>query len=110
MLVACGAYALLRMPRREDPKIHVRAGVIAAFYPGASASEVEKQVTYKVEQRLFKMEGVRRAKTYSTNMNGAMFVNVELEDNLQELRSFGQNCGWTWPRSKPRTFPMACWA
>ena len=24
MLVAAGAYALLRMPRREDPKIHVR--------------------------------------------------------------------------------------
>ena len=24
MLVVTGAYALLRMPRREDPKIHVR--------------------------------------------------------------------------------------
>jgi multidrug efflux pump subunit AcrB/outer membrane protein TolC len=88
MLVVCGAYALLRMPRREDPKIHVRAGVVAAFYPGASASEVEKQVTYKVEQRLFKMEGVRREKTYSTSMNGAMFINVELEDNLKDTEKF----------------------
>src|ERR1022692_3535719 len=26
MLVASGVYALLRMPRREDPKIHVRIG------------------------------------------------------------------------------------
>jgi multidrug efflux pump len=40
MLVVCGAYALLRMPRREDPKIHVRTGIVAAFYPGASVSEV----------------------------------------------------------------------
>jgi multidrug efflux pump subunit AcrB/outer membrane protein TolC len=88
MLVASGAYALLRMPRREDPKIHVRTGIVAAFYPGASAAEVENQVTQKVEQRLFKMEGVRRGKTYSTSMNGAMFVNVELEDGLQDTEKF----------------------
>src|SRR5271165_3862248 len=88
MLVASGVYALLRMPRREDPKIHVREGIVAAFYPGASAGEVENQVTQKVEQRIFKIEGVRRAKTYSTSMNGAMFVNVELEDNLQDTEKF----------------------
>jgi multidrug efflux pump subunit AcrB/outer membrane protein TolC len=88
MLVACGVYALLRMPRREDPKIHVRTGIVAAFYPGASAPEVENQVTRKVEQRLFRMEGVRREKTYSTSMNGAMFVNVELEDGLQDTEKF----------------------
>jgi multidrug efflux pump subunit AcrB/outer membrane protein TolC len=88
MLVACGAYALLRMPRREDPKIHVRIGIVAAYYPGASAEEVENQVTQKVEQRIFKIEGVRRAKTYSTSMNGAMFVNVELEDSLQDTEKF----------------------
>ncbi len=88
MLVACGAYALLRMPRREDPKIHVRMGVVAAFYPGASAAEVENQVTQKVEQKLFKIEGVRRSKTYSTSMNGRMFVNVEVEDNIQDTEKF----------------------
>jgi multidrug efflux pump subunit AcrB/outer membrane protein TolC len=88
MLVACGVYALLRMPRREDPKIHVRTGIVAAFYPGASAPEVENQVTQKVEQRLFRMEGVRREKTYSTSMNGAMFVNVELEDGLRDTEKF----------------------
>jgi len=88
MLVASGAYALLRMPRREDPKIHVRTGIVAAFYPGASASGVENQVTQKIEQRLFKMEGVRREKTYSTSMNGSMFVNVELEDGLQDTEKF----------------------
>jgi len=88
MLVVSGVYALLRMPRREDPKIHVREGIVAAMYPGASAAEVENQVTQKVEQRLFKNEGVRREKTYSTSMNGAMFINVNLEDNLQDTEKF----------------------
>ena len=76
------------MPRREDPKIHVRTGIVAAFYPGASAAEVENQVTQKVEQRLFKIEGVRRGKTYSTSMNGVMFVNVEVEDNVKDTEKF----------------------
>ena len=88
MLVVSGVYALLRMPRREDPKIHVRDGIVAAMYPGASAAEVENQVTQKVEQRLFKIEGVRREKTYSTSMNGAMFINVNLEDNVQDTEKF----------------------
>ena len=76
------------MPRREDPKIHVREGIVAAIYPGASAAEVENQVTQKIEERLFKIEGVRREKTYSTSMNGAMFINVNLEDNLQDTEKF----------------------
>ena len=88
MLVVTGVYALLRMPRREDPKIHVREGIVAAFYPGASVTEVENQVTQKVEQRLFKLEGVRREKTYSTSMNGAMIINLNLEDNLQDTEKF----------------------
>ena len=88
MLVVSGVYALLRMPRREDPKIHVRTGIVAAMYPGASATEVEDQVTRKVEQRIFKIEGVRREKTYSTSMNGAMFVNLNLEDNIQDTEKF----------------------
>jgi multidrug efflux pump subunit AcrB/outer membrane protein TolC len=88
MLVASGVYALLRMPRREDPKIHVREGIVAAYYPGASAAEVENQVTQKVEQRLFKIEGVRREKTYSTSMNGVMIINVNLEDNIQDTEKF----------------------
>ena len=88
MLVASGAYALLRMPRREDPKIHVRTGIVAAYYPGASAEEVENQVTQKVEQRLFKIEGVRRGKTYSTSRNGVMFINVEVEDNVKDTDKF----------------------
>ena len=88
MLVAGGMYALFRMPRREDPKIHVRTGIVAAFYPGASAAEVENQVTQKVEQRLFKIEGVRREKTYTTSMNGTMFVNLEVENNIVDTEKF----------------------
>ncbi|MGC4055407.1 MAG: efflux RND transporter permease subunit [Paludibaculum sp.] len=58
-----GIYALSTMPRREDPKITIRTGLVIALYPGATAEQVEKQVTRKLEDRLFRYEEVRKAKT-----------------------------------------------
>jgi multidrug efflux pump subunit AcrB/outer membrane protein TolC len=88
MLVGAGAYALLRMPRREDPKITVPIGIVAAFYPGATAEEVETQVSRKIEEKLFRTAGVRREKTYSTSLNGGVYVYVYLEDNVKDTDTF----------------------
>ena len=38
MVCIAGIVSLLKMPRREDPKITIRAGLVMAFYPGASAA------------------------------------------------------------------------
>ncbi len=88
MALVAGLYALLRMPRREDPKITIHTGIVAAFYPGATAEEVETQVTRKIEERLFRTAGVRREKTFSTSRNGSVFINVELEDYITDTDTF----------------------
>jgi multidrug efflux pump subunit AcrB/outer membrane protein TolC len=88
MLFATGVYALLRMPRREDPKITIHTGIIAAAYPGATAEDVESQLTRKIEERLFRMAGVRRDKTFSTSRSGLAVVNVELESSVKDTDSF----------------------
>ncbi|MGJ5817757.1 efflux RND transporter permease subunit [Paludibaculum fermentans] len=79
-----GIYALSTMPRREDPKITIRTGLVIALYPGATAEQVEKQVTRKLEDRLFRYEEVRKAKTWSTSRNGVSVINVELEDHVRQ--------------------------
>ena len=77
MLFAAGLYTLFTMPRREDPKITIRTGIVAVIYPGATVEEVEDQVTRKIEERLFRFEEVRRDKTFSTSSNGMVIVNVD---------------------------------
>jgi multidrug efflux pump subunit AcrB len=62
LLFIVGANSLLNMPRREDPKITVRQGLVIAYYPGASSAQVEDQVTNKLEQYLFQFEEVRKEK------------------------------------------------
>ncbi len=83
-----GVYSMLRMPRREDPKITVRTGIVAAVYPGATSRQVEDQVTRKIEEHLFHFAEVRRDKTYSTTRNGMVVVNVELNDWVTNADEF----------------------
>jgi len=86
--VLLGIGALFTMPRREDPKITIRTGLVLARYPGASAQQVEEQVTRKIEERLFRHEEVRKTKTFSTSRDGAVVVNVELEDKVKDPDRF----------------------
>jgi multidrug efflux pump subunit AcrB len=84
MLFAIGISSLLNMPRREDPKITVRQGLVFAYFPGANSSQVEDQVTKKLEQYLFQYEEVDKSKTYSTTKDGEVVVNVELTENVKQ--------------------------
>ena len=86
--VVLGLRALLTMPRREDPKITIRTGLVVAQYPGATAEQVEMQVTRKIEQRLFRHDEVRKRKTYSTSRDGIVVVNVELEERIKDPDRF----------------------
>jgi len=88
MLFAAGLYSLVTMPRREDPKITIRTGIVAAIYPGASVGEVEDQVTSKIEERLFRFGEVRREKTFSTSRNGVVIINVELNKSVKDPDEF----------------------
>lgn len=88
MLFIVGIGAFLNMPRREDPKITIRTGLVIAEYPGATAEEVESQVTHKIEERLFRFEEVRREKTYSTSRNGLVIINVELNKSVKNSDQF----------------------
>ncbi len=88
ILVVVGLLAFLNMPRREDPKITIRTGLVIAMYPGATAEQVENQVTRKIEENLFHFSEVRREKTYSTTRDGLVIVNVELNKSVKDSDEF----------------------
>jgi multidrug efflux pump subunit AcrB len=83
LLFIVGVNSLLNMPRREDPKITIRQGLVIAAFPGATSAQVENQVTHKLEQYLFQFEEIRKSKTYSTTEDGLVVVNVELNENVK---------------------------
>ena len=78
MLVAFGIYSLTQMNKDEFPQFTIRQGVVAAIYPGASAQEVEEQVTKPLERFLFTYSEINQKQTHSVTENGIVYVFVEL--------------------------------
>lgn len=81
-LVAFGIYGLKDMNKNEFPDFTVRQGVVVAVYPGASASDMEEQVTKPLENYIFSYKEVKKEKTKSFSRNGLAIIQVELNDDV----------------------------
>ncbi|MDD5273618.1 MAG: efflux RND transporter permease subunit, partial [Methylovulum sp.] len=85
-----GAAALFLTPREEDPQIIVPVMDVFVQVPGASAEEVEKQVTTPLETLLRQIQGVEYV--YSASRPGEAVVTVRylvgesLENSLIKTR------------------------
>jgi len=77
--VIFGIYALYVMPKNEFPSFTIRQGVVVAAYPGASAEEIEQQVTKPLEDFLWTFKEIDKKKTYSQTKDGIVYVFVTLD-------------------------------
>ena len=53
LILVLGYFAYQALPRLEDPEFGIKEAVVFTPYPGASAEEVEKEVSEKIEKMLF---------------------------------------------------------
>lgn len=83
-LVLFGIFGLTKMNKDEFPQFTIRQGVVAAVYPGASAQEIEEQVTKPLEHFLFTYPEVVKESTYSVTENGIVYVFVDLLPTVKE--------------------------
>ncbi len=72
--LALGAFAVLILPREEEPQIQVPMVDVMLSLPGASAKEVEQRLTKPTEKLLWEIPGVEYI--YSTSMPGQTLVIV----------------------------------
>lgn len=90
ILTAFGLYSLPKMNKDEFPQFTMRQGVVAAIYPGATAQEVEEQVTIPMENYLNGFEDIDKQNTYSISEDGIVYVYVMLRNSVAE-----SNTAWT---------------
>ncbi len=87
--LAVGTLSLLTTPREEDPQIVVPMADVLVQVPGASAEEVEQQVSTRLERLLYQIDGVEYV--YSMSRPGQAIVTVRFyvgenrEDSLVKL-------------------------
>jgi multidrug efflux pump subunit AcrB len=75
--ILMGVFAVVNLPREEEPQIKVPMVDILVSQPGASPSEVENHVTRPMEKLLWEIPDVEYL--YSTSMPGASMVVVRYE-------------------------------
>jgi multidrug efflux pump subunit AcrB len=108
-----GVFAVVMLPREEEPQIKVPMVDVLVAMPGATAHEVENRVTRPMEKLLWEVPGVEYL--YSTSMPGSSLVIVrfkvgsDLEQSLVRLNQKLQANydrippGVSAPLIKPRT-------
>jgi multidrug efflux pump subunit AcrB len=111
--ILLGLFAVLQLPREEEPQIKVPMVDVIVTMPGATAAEVENRVTRPMEKLLWEIPGVEYL--YSTSSPGQSFVIVryvvgtDLEAALVRLNQKLQTnfdripSGVSTPLVKPRT-------
>lgn len=75
--ILLGVFAVIMLPREEEPQIKVPMIDVMVAMPGASAKEVEERVTAPMEKLLWEIEGVEYV--YSTSSAGQSLVIVRFK-------------------------------
>ena len=88
-LIVGGIMSYYSMSKLEDPAIKVKQAMIVTAYPGASAHQVELEVTDKIEKSLKEMSGIDNIQSQS--YNDLSIITAELETTVKDEIS-NRNC------------------
>jgi multidrug efflux pump subunit AcrB len=82
ILIAGGILSFFKMGKMEDPELAIRVAQVVTVYPGASAFEVELQVTDPLEKAILSMTGIEMIESKSAN--DLSIIQVVLDVTLPE--------------------------
>ena len=74
LLLVGGIFAYTQLHQREDPEFTFRTMVVKTIYPGATAREVEDQVTDRLEKKLQELPNLDNLRSYSKPGESVIFV------------------------------------
>ena len=92
-LVIAGIFSYTQLPQKEDPDFTFKVMTIKLLWPGASAREIEQQVTDRVERKLQETPWLDNVSSYSKAGEAVIFVTLkdsmppaELEHSWNQVR------------------------
>ncbi len=79
-ILIAGSMAFVRLGRAETPEITVKAMVVAASWPGATAAEMQSQVADRLEKRIQEVRYLDRVETVTRS--GQLTMTIILRDTM----------------------------
>jgi hypothetical protein len=72
-----GVFAYTRLGREEDPAFTIKSMVIKTMWPGATTTDMVKQVTDRIEKKLEELPDLDYVKSYTKPGESVIFVNLK---------------------------------
>ena len=82
LFLVVGWSSYQQLSRLEDPEFTIKDAVITTPYPGASAAEVEEEVSNVIEQAAQQMGQIKRVESRSSR--GLSWVKVSMQDKFDK--------------------------
>lgn len=79
LILVAGVFSYFNLGRLEDPDFTIKTGVIVTPYPGASAEEVELEVTDRIEKAIQELPELDNL--YSLSRAGLSIVKVDIKES-----------------------------
>jgi len=84
-LAIAGALSYLRLGQAEDPAFTFKIMVVRTFWPGATAREVEQEVTERLEKKLMETPWLDYTRSFSRPGESLIFVMLKDETPPREV-------------------------
>jgi len=81
-----GLFSYQKLGRMEDPDFVIRQMVVSVAWPGASAGQVEEQITDKIEKKLQDTPNLDYLKSYSSPGQAVIYVNLKETVKEKDIR------------------------
>jgi len=85
LLLLGGLFAYFRLGQREDPEFTFRVMVVKTLYPGATALEVEQQLTDRLEKKIQELPNLDILRSYSKPGESVIFVTPREDTPPKEI-------------------------
>jgi len=85
LVVLGGLFAYYRLGRQEDPPFTFRVMVVKTLYPGATALEVEQQLTDRLEKKIQELPNLDYLRSYSKPGESVIFVTPREDTPPKEI-------------------------
>lgn len=89
--LVAGVYALSAMPKESSPEVVVPIGIVTTVLPGATAADVERLITDKLEPAVRNVPNIDKVTSSSiqgVSMINAQFIaSADIETAIQDLRN-----------------------
>ena len=82
VLIIGGLWAFTQMPKLEDPAVRVKQALVVATYPGASAHQVELELTDPIEKSIRQMPTIDHIE--SSSYADMTIITVELQPTVKD--------------------------